>query len=91
MPPAERSTSGAKASANTSCAPQYRITIAAAAPPHSASLCGRNGTARTAGADADLPAVASAEVGAIGSGWASAGETTQAAAPIAAAQVRGFT
>src|SRR3954451_5674132 len=33
-------------------APQNRITIAAAAPPHSASVCGRYGTARGACANA---------------------------------------
>src|SRR6188472_1170767 len=44
MPPAALSTSGAKASAYTPRAPQNRITIAAAAPPQSASVCGRYGT-----------------------------------------------
>src|SRR5215472_8763628 len=44
IPPADRSTSRANASALMPRAPQYRNTIAAAAPPHRSSPCGTNGT-----------------------------------------------
>ena len=46
MPPASLSTSALNDSASTPRSPQYRITMAAAAPPHSSSDCAMNGTSR---------------------------------------------
>src|SRR5262245_29775537 len=58
MPPADRSTSEAKSSGKTSRAPQYRMTMAAEAPPHSASVWGRKGTFREDAAAAAASATA---------------------------------
>src|SRR5438552_6580166 len=48
IPPVLRSTSDANCSTSARRSPQYRKTIAAAAPPQSASSWGRKATSRTA-------------------------------------------